>query len=364
MTSLADAKVKSVPFSGKKADFYGWTIKFLSYCHSINCKDVILGLETPPTDRAAAALIETVPADKIRLRMKKSNDTAMALLNLSMQDMVSQNAVTNAVTRGYANGLASKAWTNLHDIYRPKSVAKCNELEIEFTNCVLANNSKNPDEWFAELDFIKNQLTVDYGKQNIYNATKLVHHILYNVKCSLYNNLLIQLRRDETAREEAAAGVVDLNATYEALLKIKKEFREHYALVSHNYIPQRNRGDAALVNDHNGKKFTKPFKKDCSLCGKKGHKSADCWNHPHNPNKRKGPKKDVAMTMKERSTKKCNYCKKEGHFEADCWKKTKESKLAKPSNHAASMLISVNDMNITSPIYSATNLSAMHSAIS
>ena len=76
--------------------------------------------------------------------MKKSNDTAMALLNLSMQDMVSQNAVTNAVTRGYANGLASKAWTNLHYIYRPKSVAKCNELEIEFTNSVLANNSKKP----------------------------------------------------------------------------------------------------------------------------------------------------------------------------------------------------------------------------
>jgi hypothetical protein len=60
------------------------------------------------------------------------------------------------------------------------------------------------------------------------------------------------------------------------------------------------------------KKFTKPFKKDCSLCGKQGHKSVDCYTRPENAHKNphnKAPNK--ALVTEGPPT--CTYCKKTGH---------------------------------------------------
>ena len=36
----------------------------------------------------------------------------------------------------------------------------------------------------------------------------------------------------------------------------------------------------------NQKKFKKPFKKECRICGKKGHKAVDCWESEKNKDKR------------------------------------------------------------------------------
>ena len=360
MTSVADSKVKSVPFSGKKGDFYGWTVKFLSYCHSQGCKDVLNGVTVPPTDADYRAITDP-KKDAALIQAKKANDLAMALLNLSLSDKVSQCAVQNAANSEYSEGLASLAWTNLRDIYRPISVARCNELEMEFTNCILSSNSKNPDEWFAELDYIKQQLITDYKKQDIYTPKKIIHHILYNVKCGMYNSILTGLRRDETirAREELAATAAapyDANKHIIALAELKREFREHYALMSQNYPNHRKVGDrdALLLSGGNGKKYKKPYKQDCRVCGVKGHKGADCWNNPQNAHKRKVTfKKEVAVVMsdKTQNPKKCNFCKKDGHLESECWKKNRNEKMKNgPGSHAAAaVLISMNALQFTRP---------------
>ena len=356
MSSLADAKVKSVPFSGNKADFYVWTGKFLSYCHSQSCKEVILGTEVPINDAEYVVALTDPTASKDVLKTKKANDTAMALLNLSLTDIVSQCAVQNAISEEYANGLASTAWTNLKDIYRPISVARCNELEMEFSNCVLTHNSKNPDEWFAELDFIKQQLVIDYKQKDIYTAKKIIHHILYNVKCSIYNNLLTTLRQEETtrAKEEITNGTPHPATTYvTALVEIKREFREHYALMAHLHPPSKPKGATLLINQQHDKgkpKFKKQYKLDCRTCGKKGHKSAECWSNPLNAHKRP-PRKEAALTVADGNKKMCNYCKRPGHLEETCWKKAKDGKGKGGSSKesAAAMLISIANLQFTKP---------------
>jgi len=361
-TSIADAKVKSVPFSGNKAEFYIWTVKFLSYCHSQSCKDVILGTEVPLSDSEYILALQDPTTPKEVLRVKKSNDMAMALLNLSLTDIVSQCAVQNALSDDYSNGLASMAWANLRDIYRPISIARCNELEMEFTNCVLTQSSKNPDEWFAELDFIKQQLVLDYKKKDIYTPKKIIHHILYNVKCSLYNNILTGLRRDETirAREEALCTThapYDNSKHIAALTELKREFREHYALMAHLHPTTKSKGATILVtqqsgSDRNGRRYKKQYNKDCRTCGKKGHKSPDCWSHPKNAHKRPS-NQGAALSMNDNQTntiKKCTYCKQNGHLEETCWAKQKNQKKRDTTTHStAAVLINMAALQFTKP---------------
>jgi cobalamin biosynthesis Co2+ chelatase CbiK len=60
------------------------------------------------------------------------------------------------------------------------------------------------------------------------------------------------------------------------------------------------------------KKFPKQFKKNCSLCGKEGHKSVDCYSNPENVHKKPGYKAAALTTTS--STPKvditCHYCNK------------------------------------------------------
>ena len=56
--------------------------------------------------------------------------------------------------------------------------------------------------------------------------------------------------------------------------------------------------------------YNTQVKSNCNLCGNRGHKSVDCWDHPRNANKRpgfyKGPKnlndgKDKAVPMVDKN---------------------------------------------------------------
>ena len=48
MSSVQDATkpVKTIPFSGKKSDFFLWSARFLAYCQIQGCKNILLGKET------------------------------------------------------------------------------------------------------------------------------------------------------------------------------------------------------------------------------------------------------------------------------------------------------------------------------
>jgi hypothetical protein len=74
------------------------------------------------------------------------------------------------------------------------------------------------------------------------------------------------------------------------------------------------------------KSFQKQFKKDCSLCGKQGHKSVDCWNKPENAHKKPSAKlPDKALSVTTKSSVTCKYYHKPGHTEQQCYKKRNQS---------------------------------------
>jgi len=65
--------------------------------------------------------------------------------------------------------------------------------------------------------------------------------------------------------------------------------------------------------------FKKQFKGKCRVCGKIGHKGADCWTLESNKDKRPtryNDKNDGNKNAKFNGN--CNYCNKKGHKEADC----------------------------------------------
>jgi hypothetical protein len=74
------------------------------------------------------------------------------------------------------------------------------------------------------------------------------------------------------------------------------------------------------------KAFPKKSKKDCSLCGKQGHNSVDCWNKPENASKNPGAKlPDKVLSATTKPSVNCPICHKPGQTEQQCYKKRNQS---------------------------------------
>jgi hypothetical protein len=119
----------------------------------------------------------------------------------------------------------------------------------------------------------------------------------------------------------------DLNkGTAVTLSDVKDDIRQIYGSMKH--MIQR-KGETALM----GKAFKKQFKGDCRICGKKGHKGADCWTLDKNKSKRpKGvlSRNDTANVSSNTyipySGPPCGYCKMANHPTEKCFKKIKDDK--------------------------------------
>ena len=120
--SLTDATrpIKTIPFTGKKEDFFLWSARFLAYCTCNKCKKILLGEQQVPTDAEYAALATTDPTHDEKVEIKKSNDLAIILLTMSMNDAVSYAAIHNSITSDYKDGNATVAWKNLNNVFKPK----------------------------------------------------------------------------------------------------------------------------------------------------------------------------------------------------------------------------------------------------
>jgi hypothetical protein len=182
----AGKNIKTIPFSGKKEDFTIWSSRFLSYLHLNNCKSTILGKTIIPND--TDVLEPTDPLHVPLIQARSANNLAMLLLTMAITDTTSYGAL-------YAEGNCAIAWRELNNIYKPMSKAKRYELEQEFNQCALTDESKNPDEWFTELERIKLQLKLDFNQHEIDDA-KLIQHILFNTKPSIYATTLQIIKRE------------------------------------------------------------------------------------------------------------------------------------------------------------------------
>jgi hypothetical protein len=112
--------------------------------------------------KATDVLDETQDADKKLLLARKMNDTAMCLFNVSLTDTVSQMALYNGITIELPDGDAAKVWNTMFKLFHAKNINKMNELKNEFVQSTLLSVETNPDEWIAELYFIRRRLEDDY----------------------------------------------------------------------------------------------------------------------------------------------------------------------------------------------------------
>lgn len=106
------------------------------------------------------------------LKLRNANDVAYSILSMSVKDSVSFGAIYNGITSDLPDGDASLAWKNLQTIFKPVSDAKKHELEQQFNQCGLHKESKNPDEWFVELEHLRLQLLLDF--KVTYDDDKLI----------------------------------------------------------------------------------------------------------------------------------------------------------------------------------------------
>jgi len=77
--------------------------------------------------------------------------------------------------------------------------------------------------------------------------------------------------------------------------------------------------------------FKKQFKGKCHVCGKIGHKGADCWTLESNKDKRPA---NNHGEKKYNFTGTCNYCHKKGHKEAECCTKLNDNANNMEEEHA------------------------------
>jgi hypothetical protein len=62
------------------------------------------------------------------------------------------------------------------------------------TQCSLQRDTKNPDEWFAELDRIRLQLKMDHNID--YDDEKMITQIIYNILPLVYQTTVKLIKRD------------------------------------------------------------------------------------------------------------------------------------------------------------------------
>jgi hypothetical protein len=93
------------------------------------------------------------------------------------------------------------------------------------------------------------------------------------------------------------------------------KFREIHATIQASKTRGHSKDTPVMHITSTKKKLPKQFKKNCSLCGKQGHKSIECYSRTENAHKKPGYTA-AAHTTTTPSTPRaeitCHYCHKKG----------------------------------------------------
>jgi len=257
--------LKVVPFSGKKEDWNRWSKTFLAASTVRGYREVIKPLDP------------TVIADP------QKNTQAYSDLMMSCEDEVSFGVIDESVSTDFPDGDARLAWKNLYKKYEPTTGAMKVELKMEFQQLSLDDVNDDPDEWITKLELIRRRLKV-LGHE--ISDEDMILHILNNMPAE-YENLVETneraltrgtLKLDEL-REEIIAKYRRLQKTGKATNTSKSESDEAVALIMRNQ-----------------------FKGACNVCGRIGHKGADCFSLEKNKDK----KEKWMKAMREKRNKNGN----------------------------------------------------------
>jgi hypothetical protein len=161
---------------------------------------------------------------------------------------------------------------------------------------------------------------------------QMISQILYNITPPMYQMTAAIIKRD--LQRKITITLPELQADLRHLYS-QHELSKGYNLTPRiNGIQGRGRGDNATMLAV----YPTQVKSNCNLCGKRVHKSVECWDHPRNNNKRPGSYKDPrngtpgkakAKPMVEKANLVCTYCHKPNQSEANCFKKKQWKNIKK-----------------------------------
>jgi hypothetical protein len=115
----------------------------------------------------------------------------------------------------------------------------------------------------------------------------MMNQIFYNTKPQA-NQMQLTVIKDQLPIE-AIRFIKYRNYVKEVTLdSFHVKFREIYATIQASKTRYNPKDTPVMLQSTNKKKFPKQFKKNCSLCGKQGHKSVDCYSRPENAHKKPG----------------------------------------------------------------------------
>jgi len=194
------------------------------------------------------------------------------LLQCCTQDIVSFGIVDAAKDKELSNGNAALAWKRLSEKFVGRNNAEKMKL-IKQLNESRMGKTEDPDEWITNLECLRQRIA-ECGKK--IDENELVMHILYHLPTE-YDNINDQYLKDLDDGKD-----IDLE-------DLRADLRRKYdRLVDSGHIEKNNDDENdKLVKEVKALKtcFKKQFKGKCSVCGKIGHKGADCWTLESNKDK-------------------------------------------------------------------------------
>ena len=286
MTDFSSIRVLN--FSGRKEEWPSWSEKFLAKAKRSGTKDVLLGKVEIPSSFEVAD--ENTEEGKKLLRIRELNEIAYTELILSIdvsnsQGKIAFGIVKSCKTKEFEDGNAAIAWEKLTKKYDPVSAPSLVKTERIFRDSRLGKN-EDPEVWINTLEDLQVKLEV-------MGSSMTDDQFMIQVLNSLTGDYELQM-----LLLEKRIGNIENPLSIEEL---KEELSLRFERLS------------TKQNEDSGEEnalFTTQFKGKCRICGKLGHKAAQCKLKPG-----KQEKNDVF----------CSYCKRPGHVKANCFKLMKKN---------------------------------------
>ena len=204
-------------------------------------------------------------------------------LLLSCQDDITFGIVDEATSERFKEGDARVAWKNLKMKFEPNTGAAKVQLKMEFQQTIVEED-EDPDDWINKLQLICRRLTVLGAAVS---KDDLMLHILNHLPT--------------TYKTTAEICEYDLTKGTLTLEILRERLRTKYR---HMKMNDAVKTDSVAL-------YTKQFKGMCKVCGKIGHKGADCFTLEKNKDKkaaymkRMSEKKNDKKGKKDKSNIKC-----------------------------------------------------------
>jgi len=234
--------IRIIPFSGKDEDWNRWSKTFLATARAKGYREVL------------------VPADPADDADEDLNIQAYNDLILSCQEEISFGIIDESISDAFPDGDARVAWKNLCDKYEPSTGAAKVQAKQEFHQLKLASADEDPDTWLVSLELKRRRLKT---LGTTIEDDDMILHILNNLPRE-YETVV------ELCEDDLSQGTVNLQT-------VKERVRARY----HRLQKANESMDEAIAL------MTKTqFKKACTVCGKIGHKGADCFTLERNKDKK------------------------------------------------------------------------------